>query len=162
MAERPFDEQPQDPGDPLDEQPLDEEALKEFLRGVLNDTNPVITKLADLPSVWRDTPEGEPDPDHPGFANRAVLLYSYMDASDTHAWAWEGVRDLLRWLLANGEGIPPPLAAVGHRTSHPVRPLRRSAAGRRSRTGTFGFRWYTRCCGVRGPLGKTRTSTSGS
>ena len=91
------------------EQPFDEQALKEYLRGVLNDTNPVITKLADLPSVWRDTPAGEPDPDHPGFPNQTALLYSYIGMADTQPQAREGLRSLLGEMRESGEDVPTPL-----------------------------------------------------
>ena len=109
MAEQPFDEQTQEPEEPLDEQPFDEQAFKEYLRGVLKDTNPVITKLADLPSVWRDTPAGEPDPDHPGFPNRTALLDSYIGMADTQPPAREGLRSLLREMRESGEDVPTPL-----------------------------------------------------
>ena len=91
------------------EKPLDEQAFKKFLGDVLNNRIPVITELADLPSLWRDTSSGEPDPDHPGFPNRAALLYTMIGIAGTQPWAREGLRRLLVYLSKNGEGIPQPL-----------------------------------------------------
>ena len=147
MAEQPFDEQTQEPEEPLDEQPFDEQAFKEYLRGVLKDTNPVITKLADLPSVWRDTPAGEPDPDHPGFPNRTALLYSYIGMADTQPPAR---RDCAVFCARCERAAKMSLRpwSGGPSTNLSRATLPRSAAGRKRRTGTSGFGWFTGCCGA--------------
>ena len=86
-----------------------EQSMEEFLGDVLNNKIPVITELGDLPSVWRDTPPGEPDPNHPGFPNRAALLDTYIGTAETKRWARDGLRRLLGELLDNGEPVPQPL-----------------------------------------------------
>ena len=86
------------------EQSLQDE---EFLRDVLNDKIPVIPKLADLPGLWRETPEDAYDPDHPGFRLRLSYLVACIVLADTKPWAREGLRQLHRELLENGEPVPP-------------------------------------------------------
>ena len=103
MAEQPFEKRTGD------EQAIDEEVLKEYLRDVLDDANPAIPKFADLPSAWRDAPDGEPDPDHSDFFNRAALLRTYIGIAETAPWAREGLRSLLRELRESGEDVPAPL-----------------------------------------------------
>ena len=88
-----------------------DQSLEQFLGDVLNDRISVIAPLADLPAWWRDAPPEEPDPDRPGFATREALLHLYVHMSDTEAWAGEGLRALLRYLLEREEKPPPLLVA---------------------------------------------------
>ncbi len=88
-----------------------EQSSEQFLGDVLNNRIPVITPLADLPAWWRDAPPGEPDPNGPGFVSREALLTLYVDLADTKAWAGEGLRALLRYLLESFVKPPPLLVA---------------------------------------------------
>ena len=83
-----------------------DKALEEYLGDVLNNRMPVIPELADLPSLWRDTPAEASDSSHPGFTSRWMYLAMYIDMADTKPWARDGLRGLLRELLENGEPVP--------------------------------------------------------
>ena len=90
-----------------------DKALEEYLGDVLNNRMPVIPELADLPSLWRDTPTEASDSSHPGFTSRWTFLAIYINLADTNPWAREGLRGLLRELLENGEPVPALLGAWG-------------------------------------------------
>ena len=77
-----------------------EKSLEQFLSDVLNGRIPAVARLADLPAWWRRTP--------PGFA-RQELLDKYIDKASTEAWANEGLRALLRYLLESFVKPPPDL-----------------------------------------------------
>ena len=83
-----------------------EQSLEEYLGDVLNNRIPVVKELADLPSLWRNAPPESSDSNHLGLPDRLTLLAMFIDIADTKPWAREGLRRLLRELLAKGEPVP--------------------------------------------------------
>ena len=85
---------------------MEEQSFEDILSDVLHGRIPGIPKLEDLPSLWRNHPWEESDPDHPELPLRLALLAGYINLADTKPWAREGLRALLRELLAKGEDMP--------------------------------------------------------
>ena len=83
-----------------------DKALEDYLDDVLNDRIPVIPKLADLPSLWREAPAEASDSSHSGDPDRLTWLAMYIDMADTKPWARDGLRGLLQEVLENGEPVP--------------------------------------------------------
>ena len=85
---------------------MTEQTREEWLGDVLNSEIPVITELADLPSLWRETPTEGFDLNRPGDLTRLEWLAGYIYLADTEPWARDGLCRLLRELLENGEPVP--------------------------------------------------------
>ena len=124
-----------------------EQTREEWLGDVLNNEIPVIPELADLPSLWRETPTEGFDLNRPGDLTRLEWLAGYIYLADTEPWARDGLRRLLRELLENGEPVPA-LLGVWPSSNMPRATLPRSAAGRKIRSETSEFWRFTRCCGL--------------
>ena len=91
-----------------------DKALEDYLDDVLNDRIPVIPKLADLPSLWREAPAEASDSSHSGDPDRLTWLAMYIDMADTKPWARDGLRGLLQEVLENGEPVPDLLSCWVH------------------------------------------------
>ena len=83
-----------------------DKALEDYLDDVLSNRMPVIPKLADLPSLWREASAETSDSSHSGDPDRLTWLAMYIDMADTKPWARDGLRGLLQELLENGEPVP--------------------------------------------------------
>ena len=88
-----------------------EEIRDEYFRDVLDGKIPGIPKFADLPSSWRNIPEGFVYSGNPLFPDRRRLLEIYIDLAKEQGWAWDGLCSLLRQMFEDREPIPEFLAA---------------------------------------------------
>ena len=72
----------------------------------LNHGHKRATEVLDLVRLWDSIPHDAPDPTHPQYTQRQVLLGSYLNWSHTRTWAWEGMQNLLAELERRREPIP--------------------------------------------------------
>ena len=101
-------------------------------------------KLSDLTYWWDAIPPDAPDPKHPDYPQRTILLASYVNWSHTKLWAQEGLRQLLSNLLKREEPIPEILQIwafnVASNTEPTRRPGRQEKADRNTRI-MVALRW---------------------
>ena len=82
-------------------------------------------RLSDLTYWWDAIPPDAPDPEHPAYPRRTMLLASYVNWSHTKLWAQEGLRQLLSDLLKRQEPIPEILQIWAFNVAANTEPTRR-------------------------------------
>ena len=98
----------------------------------LNNGSQRTAELLDLVRQWDSIPCEAPDPDHPQYAQRVMLLASYLNWSHTKTLAWDGMQKLLAELQRRKEPVPEILQIWAYAVAQGQLPRPGSRRGRRS------------------------------
>ena len=103
-----------------------------YLAELLNDGSQQTAESLDLVRQWDSIPYDAPDPDHPQYLQRVLLLGSYLNWSHTRDLVWDSVQKLLAELKRRREPIPELLQEWAYAVALGQLPRPGSGSGRRS------------------------------
>ena len=88
---------------------MDEDSKLEYIKRSLQDDDPDIPRLDDLPYWWKRFSGYPPKSENQRYPNALDFLWMYIHQADIRPWARQGLRNLVEYLHEEEEDIPDPL-----------------------------------------------------